>query len=62
LLLNAEVSHDLRELCSMELILALVGIFLIVSRLLHHPVVDFSSHKWVDSRVVTSRVTRPEPR
>jgi hypothetical protein len=46
----------------MELILALVGIFLIVSRLLHHPVVDFSSHKWVDSKVVTSRVTRAEPR
>jgi len=46
----------------MELILVLVGIFLIVSRLLHHLVVDFSNHKWVDSKVVTSRVTRAEPR
>jgi hypothetical protein len=34
-----------------------VGVFLIVSRLLHQLVVDFSNHKWVDSRV-----TRPEPR
>jgi hypothetical protein len=34
-----------------------VGVFLIVSRLLHRLVVDFSNHKWVDSRV-----TRSEPR
>jgi hypothetical protein len=34
-------------------------VFVIVNRLLHQLVVGFSSHKWVGSRVGTSRVTRP---